>query len=187
MQPRLWHAVVDHRERKSAGDAVDQLIELRQVNAVELDRRERRIGVGRRDDLQFGLVQCFVAVEREALAARGHSDSPGGVKALREAEPEGMLHLDGVLVPAALVEGQQPLEVVDAAAVVVDDQALGRGVVFDDHVRCAGAPGVLQQLRDQRELVREGEAPVAQGAALVDSDLHFHEVLLVQAGGHPAG
>ena len=185
VQPRLWHSVVDHGNREATRDAVDLLIELRQVDAFEFDRGELRIGIGRRDNLQFSLVQRVVAVEREALAARSHCDSPGGVQALREAQPEGVLRLDGVFVPAALVECQQPLEVGDAATVIVDDQTLGRGIVFDDHVRRAGAACVLQQLRDQRELVRECEAPVAKGAALVDSDLQFHEVLRLEAGGHP--
>ena len=185
--PCLRHPVVDHGKRKPARDAVDQLIELRQVRAFELHRGEARVGIGRWLDIEFGLVQGIVALEGQSLPARGHRDPTGGVQALREAEPEGVLLTDRVFVPAALVEGQQPLEVLDAATVVDDGQAPGRRVMGDGHLRRAGAACVLQQLRDQRELVREGEAPVAQGAALVDSDLHFHESLLVQAGGHPEG
>ncbi len=181
VSPRLGHPVVDHRKRKATGDAVDVLIELGQVDALEHHRGELWVGIGCRHDLQFGLIERLIAVERQALTARSHHDTPGGVQALREAETECMLALDGVFVPSAFVEGQQPLEVVDAAAVVDDGEALGRWVVFHDHLRCAGAPGVLQQFRNQRELVREGEAPVAQGTALVDSDLHSHEVLLERA------
>ena len=52
------------------------------------------------------------------------------------------------IAPARLTEGEEGLEVGDAAAVVPDHEALRPRLVREIHARGAGAPRVLQELRD---------------------------------------
>ena len=174
--PRERLAVEQHRHRKAQAQGLDAVAQVRQVDAVQLDPRA---GDGLRDGFHLDrrLGQCCSGVDIDPLVGRGDDAARGGIEALRESDPERALLGGGGRIPARLVEAQELLEVVQAAAIVLYPQHLRSGVVIDLDPRRTGAAGVLQQLGDKRETVGESVALVAQRAFLVDSNLYLHDLL----------
>jgi hypothetical protein len=167
-------AVEAHWHGEAGAQRGDARGQLGQVDAVELDLGPCRRRFGQVDDIDRRSGQRRGGVEVGAQATRSHDAARRGIQALREADAERVLRVARGFIPARLVEGQQLLEVVDAAAVVSHGQRAGLGVVVDDDGRGACAPCVLEQFRHEGESVGEGEALIAQRAFLVDADLNLH-------------
>ena len=161
-------SVVLHRDRETARHPHDLPLELGKLDLLERDGRTPRIVPAL--DAHGCAGECSAGIEPDPLPVALDRAASRRVQALQEAEPERVLGPLHRLAPARLTESEEGLEVRDAAAVVPDHEAHRVRLVREDHARGAGAPRVLQELRDDGVPVREGEPEVFDEAPLVEAD-----------------
>mmetsp|Transcript_22150 Transcript_22150/g.87277 ORF Transcript_22150/g.87277 Transcript_22150/m.87277 type:complete len:318 (-) Transcript_22150:81-1034(-) len=165
-----WHG----EARAQGGDARGQV---GQVDPVQFDLRTLGRRFGRLGDVDRRSGQRGGGVEVRALAARLHDAARRGVEAPREPDAERVLGFAGGFIPARLVEGQQLLEIVDAAAVVADLQGQHPGTQAQLDVD-PGREGMLGHIGErllsrpvghQRHTGRQGQVLVTDAQSGLDA------------------
>ena len=164
------HPVVPHRYRETARHPRDLPLELGKLDLLERDGRAARIVPALDTDRRAG--ECRPRIELDPSPRALDGTAPRRIEALQEAESERMLGPLHRIAPARLTEGEEGLEVRDATAVVPYHEALCLRLVREIHARGAGAPRVLQELRDDGVPVRKGEPEVLDEAPLVQADCY---------------